>query len=323
MSNKPDLLVKDNLIRHLSEKIEMLDEIKRVSSAEKEPMILQSLLATVISFFESALLDTTREYVYARPDEIREVMLDALQKSDRKKFDKKKIIETGFDNYLIDDFIEEVAFLDIKEKIRKLKDLTGVNVDLGDKRWEWILETIARRNCFIHNDLIANNIYFSQAGQKAEEIDQGEKLEVTKSYLSIRIGHIQSLFRELRRKLKATFKDRDNVAAVRGLWDYIFENRYPLFFDQCWDISDKRIIRYKGPKVKELQGMVSPRTIGLFTAWMSFFNDHGYPDLKYFPYLYYVNTKDRAMISKKLKYLMDCFEKIDFQSFKIKVYAKG
>jgi len=321
MSDKPDLLVKDNLIRHLSEKINKLEEIKRISPLEKKPLLLQSLLATAISYFEAALLDTVREYVNARPDEIRKLMLDELLKSDRKKVDKKKIIEDGFGDYLIESFIEGVAFLDIKEKLRKLKELTGVEVDLGNERWEWILETIARRNCFIHNDLIANNTYFSQAGQKAEKIKQGKKLEVTKSYLSERIGHIQSLLRELRDKLEIAFKDWDNVAAVRGLWDYIFENRYPLVFDDCWDTTGK-LVRYKGPKIKELEKADSPRTIAMLTSWMSFFNSSGYPDLKFFPDLFYVNAEDRAMFSEKLKYLMDCFEKIDFQSFKVKVYSK-
>ena len=322
MSDKPDLLVKDNLIRHLSEKIKKLHEIVKVTSSYRESFVLESFLATTISYFDAAILDTIREYVYARPDEIREVMVDELLKSDKKKIDKKTIIEVGIDDYLIENFIEGIAFLDIKEKCRKLKDLTGVDVGLGDERWEWILETLARRNCFIHNDLIANNLYFSQAGQKAEKIDHGKKLEVTKSYLSERIGHIQSLLGELKGKLEIAFKDRDNVTAVKGLWEYIFENHIPLIFNKCWRVSDGWVT-YKGPKLEELQEMTSPREVCLFTAWMSFFNGAFYPDLKFFTYIFYNNPQDREMCSKKLKYLMDCFEKIDFQSFKVKVYSKG
>jgi len=322
MSKKPDLLVKDNLVRHLSEKITKLDEIKTISASCRQPLLLESLLATTISYFEASILDTVREYVYARPDEIREVMLNDLLKSDRKKINKKKIIEEGFDDYLIESFIEGVAFLDVKGKCRKLKELTDVDIDLGNERWEWILETVARRNCFIHNDLIANNLYFSQAGQKAEKIDQGKKLEVTKTYLSKRIGYIQSFLKEIKKKLRRAFKDRDNVAAVRGLWDYLFENHIPLIFDKCWEVKNGWVT-YKGPKVKELLDMISPRTVCLFTAWMSFFNGYGYPDVKFFPHIFYNSSEGREMYSKKLKYLMDCFEKIDFQSFKVKVYSKG
>ena len=56
---------------------------------------------------------------------------------------------------------------------------------------------------------------------------------------------------------------------------------------------------------------------------MSFFKGYGYPDVKFFPHIFYNSSEGREMYSKKLKYLMDCFEKIDFQSFKVKVYSKG
>jgi len=322
MSDKPDLLVKDNLVRHLSDKIAKLDDIKKVSSTCRESFVLDSLLATTVSYFEASILDTVREYVYARPDEIRELMLDELLKPGKDKLDKKIIGEIGFDEWLIERFIENISHLNIKDKLDRLKTLTCIEVNLGNERWEWILETIARRNCFIHNDLVANNTYYVQAGQRAEKLKQGKKLEVTKTYLSKRIGCIQSLLKEMKDKLGEAFKDRDNVTAVKGLWEYIFENRIPLIFKKCWRVSDGWIT-YKGPSIEELKEAVSPRTICLFTAWMSFFNVAFYRELKFFPDIFYVNAKDRAMYSKKLKYLMDCFEKIDFQSFKVKVYSKG
>ena len=68
--------------------------------------------------------------------------------------------------------------------------------------------------------------------------------------------------------------------------------------------------------------MVSPRTICLFTAWMTFFNSYGYPDVKYFSYIFYNSKEGRELYSQKLKYLMSSFEKIDFQNFNVKVYDK-
>ena len=72
MSAKPDLLVKDNLVRHLSSKIEKLNGIRNIISSIDEPPIFESLLALAVSYFEAAIVDTVREYVYARPDEIYE-----------------------------------------------------------------------------------------------------------------------------------------------------------------------------------------------------------------------------------------------------------
>jgi len=175
MSAKPNLLVKDNLVRHLSSKIKKLQEINNIIASNSEPLVSESLLAIVISYVEAALIDTVREYVYAKPDEIYELKLHKFDKEilDR---DRKKIRERGVEEYLIESFLDKVASGDNKKKLDSLAKLTGIKVDLGNSRWERILEAFARRNCLIHNDLIANNTYFSQAGQKAEKIQQGTSL---------------------------------------------------------------------------------------------------------------------------------------------------
>ena len=80
MTAKPNLLVKDNLVRHLLAKIKKLQKIKRISVSNSDPLISESLLATVVSYFEAALLDTVREYVYAKPDEIYELELHKFNK---------------------------------------------------------------------------------------------------------------------------------------------------------------------------------------------------------------------------------------------------
>lgn len=321
MSEKPNLLVKDNLVRHLTAKIKKLQEIKDVNASNSNPLISESLLTTVVSYFEAALLDTVREYVYAKPDEICELKLHQFDKIILDK-DRTKIKEKGLEEYLIESFLDKVASADNKEKFKNLEELTGINVDLGNERWERIHETFARRNCLIHNDLIANNTYFFQAGQKAEEIQQGKKLTITAEYLSERIDDIKSLLAEVKTSLEIIYQDRTHVAAVTELWDYLFENHYPLIFEECWNTSSK-FITYKGPNLEVLKDSISPRAICLFTAWMSFFGHAYNGDLKFFSSIFYNNATDREIYSKKLKYLMDSFEKIDFQGFDVQVYNKS
>lgn len=320
MPVKPNLLVKDNLVRHLSSKITKLQEIKRIADNNPEPLIFESLLAIVVSYFEAALLDTMREYVYANPDKIYEAMLLRFSKEILRK-DRNKIRENGLEDYLIESFLNEVAFADNKGKIKELAKVTGITVDLGNERWERIRETLARRNCLIHNDLHANNAYFSQAGQKAEKIEQGKKLTVTTTYLSGRIDDINSLLAEIKDELENVYKDRTNIVAVRELWDYLFENHYPMIFDECWKINGKTIF-YKGPRPEKIEDSVSPRTVCLFSAWMSFFGYAYKGDLKFFSSIFYNSYEGREIYTNKLKFLMDSFEKIDFQSFGVQVYNK-
>jgi|GEM_PF-6199056 len=321
MSEKPNLLVKDNLVRHLCSKIEKLSAIHSVSLTNDDQLIFDSLLATVVSYFEAALLDTVREYIYAKPDVIYELKLLKLD-NEIWKNNKEIIKEKGLEEYLIESFLEKVAFSDNKGKLNYLEKLTGIKVDIGNERWEKIRETFARRNCFIHNDLIANNNYFAQAGQKADNIDHGGKLVITAEYISERIDAIISLLSEVKTNLEVAYKDRTNIVAVKELWDYLFENHYPLIFEECWNTESKSII-YKGPKPDELQDLVSPRTVCLFSAWMSFFGYAFNGDLKFFSHIFYNSAKGRETYIKKLKFLMDSFENIDFQGFDVQVYNKS
>jgi hypothetical protein len=209
----------------------------------------------------------------------------------------------------------------IYEKIIKLKEVCDIQYDLGNEHWEFVKECIARRNCLIHNDMIVSNVYFRQAGQKAEAIEHGQKLTININYLSNSIEHLSSILTSIRDLLKTKYTLNTHITAVRNLWDYLFENRYPLSFDSCWEIQGS-LVEYKGPKVKELEEMVSPRTICLFTAWMTLFNSNGYPDVKYFSSVFYNSKESRELYSQKIKYLINSFEKIDFQSFNVKVYDK-
>jgi len=321
MSIKPNLLVKDNLVRHLSSKFEKLKGISNIISTIVEPPILESLLALSVSYFEAAIVDTVREYVYANPDEIYELMLSKLDKKILEN-DREEIKEKGLDDYMSEAFLHKIAYGDNKTKIKKLAELTSIDVNLGNERWERILEMFARRNCLIHNDLIANNTYFKQGGQKAESISPGEKIPITVQYLSERIEDLNSLLEEIKNSLNIAYKDRTHIAAVKGLWDYLFENHYPFIFEDCWH-TDDRLITYKGPSPEEIKESSSPRMVCLFSAWMSFFGYAYNGDLKYFSTIFYLNAKERKMYTKKLKYLMDAFETIEFQWFSVQVYNKS
>ena len=280
MSTKPNLLVKDNLVRHLSSKIEKLKGINNIIFTTDQSLIIESLLALSVSYFEAAIVDTIREYVYSKPDDIYELV---LQKFDKKilENDREEIRSKGLDNYLIEAFLDKVAYGDFKTKVKKLAELTGIELDLGNERWERILELFARRNCLIHNDLIVTNAYFKQAGQKAENISQGKKILITEQYLSDRIKDLNALLEEIKNKLNIAYQDRTHVATVKEFWDYLFENHYPFIFDDCWDTRGKSIT-YKGPSPQDIEECSSPRMVCLFSAWMSFFGYAYKGDLKYF-----------------------------------------
>lgn len=313
-----DLLVVDNLTRHIENKLKKLNEINELSSNSNDNLIHESLLPAVISYFEASIIDTIREYILARPYKFTNDMIDEFKQEENNKRD---ILESGLEEYLVEKFISNIDYKSLKDKIKQLRKICDIEYEIGNENWEFVKESIARRHCLIHNDLIVNNVYFKQAGRKADDKEQGKRLNVTKEYLEDRIDRIKIILIQIKDLLKAKYVSNTNVTAVKNIWDYLFENRHPLSFDECWSVGNNTVI-YKGPTVEELKEMVSPRTICLFTAWMSFFNSYGFPDVKYFSEIFYNSREGRELYSQKLKYLMNSFEKIDFLGFNVKVYDK-
>lgn len=313
-----DLLVVDNLTRHIENKLNKLNEIKHLCCNTSNDLIHESLLAVIISYFEASLIDVIREYILARSYTFTDKIIDKLKSKKNTKID---FAESELEDCLIELIISDINNNSIYEKIIKLKEVCDIQYDLGNEHWEFVKECIARRNCLIHNDLIVSNVYFRQAGQKAEAMEHGQKLTININYLSNSIEHLSSILTSIRDLLITKYALNTHITAVRNLWDYLFENRHPLLFDSCWEIQGSLVV-YKGPKVKELEEMVSPRTTCLFTAWMTLFNSYGYPDIKYFSSIFYNSKEGRELYSQKIKYLINSFEKIDFQSFNVKVYDK-
>jgi hypothetical protein len=313
-----DLLVVDNLIRHIENKLNKLNEIKNLCSETGNNLIHESFLAIIISYFEASLIDVIQEYILARPYQFYDKIIDRLKSE---KNTKVSFIGSELEEGLIELFISDINCGSIKEKIEKLKEICDIKYNLGNEHWEFIRECIARRNCLIHNDLIVNKVYFNQAGNKATDLELGKKLTIDINYLSNSIKHLSSILTSIRDLLKTKYALNTHISAVKNLWDYLFENHYPLLFDSCWKIQGG-FVEYKGPNIIELEEMVSQRTICLFTAWMTLFNSYGCPDVKYFSSVFYNSKKGRELYSQKFKYLINSFEKIDFQEFNIKGYEK-
>jgi hypothetical protein len=315
---KIDLLVVNNLTRHIENKLNKLNEIDHLCDETSNLIVHESLLVMIISYFEASLLDVIREYILSRPYRFVNEMIDEFKSEKNTKID---LASSELEDYLIELIMSKISNQPVKDKLVQLTTMCDINYNIGNKDWEFVKECIARRNCLIHNDLIVNNVYFRQAGQKAENIEHGQKLTISIKYLKNSIVHLGNILKSLRDLLRIKYALNTNIAAVRNLWDYLFEERPPLLFDSCWEVQCGSVL-YKGPNVKDLEEMISPRTICLFTAWMTFFNGYGYPDLKYFSYIFYNSKEGRELYSQKLKYLINSFEKIDFQNLNVKVYEK-
>ncbi|MHB8089470.1 MAG: hypothetical protein ACYDH2_14605 [Anaerolineaceae bacterium] len=318
-----DLLTNDNLCRHINSKIKLYASIQSEVVTRAPDANFSMYLPVVTSYLEAAIVDTIQEYTRARPYEI-------LQTRGKEKFEKKhkylkydELIQSEFSTWAISTYLDDVAFLEVKNKIIELKKICGIEVDLGNQNWEYIVELIARRNCFIHNDLIANSIYLDKAGNKKQAIETGKKIIVDKSYIIERIINCTKLLNAIKEQLVLKYSTVTNISAIHNLWKYVFYDNLVLRFDQCWNVDDAPNIHYVGPSEDDLRDSISPRMLCLFTAWRSFFNGY-HSDLKYFSQIYCGGfpEHERKYYSERLKYLIDIYDYIDFQSFHVNLYAK-
>lgn len=319
METKPDLLVVGNLIRHLEMKIQRIDELLILLDKISENILLKSLLSTCISYFESALVDTIKEYILARPKDIK------LDKIDYDKVIKliasQKNESNNIDDLLLDQYIRNVEFEDNKKKIRILDAYLKIDIDLGTSIWERIREYISRRNCFIHNDLVANKTYFTQAGSQSYSIKLGDKIQINKDYMISCCKDIKNFLIEIKNKTEIKFSENTKESAFRKIWDYIFEDNMFFEFDSFWKIDSNSLVHI-GPSIDELKEEVSTRKICLYTAWLAFFNKRYNGEIKYFSDIVYTNITDRKKYTDKLNYLINSFEIIDFQTMDISTYRK-
>lgn len=323
MIPKIDLLSKDNLTRHLNSKIKRFEELKIQIVSLDENFSYEVFLPLVVSYFEAAVLDTIREYVYARSYEVIDEQINEFNKNNKSKLDLEQIKGSGFENWLIEKYLDRITSLDNKDKLLKLKSLFQIEFDLGNENWEFIIELIARRNCLVHNDLISNNTYIKKAGNKKESDRLNIVLFVNKSYLLSRLDNFLTLLCSLAKIIEDKYSAHDNISAIKNLWNFVFDDDAVFNFEECWDISKISLIKYKGYSIDELSDMTSPRMVCLFSAWLSFFNGY-HQDLKFFSQIFSNGfpADEREFYSERLMYLMNCFDKIDFQSFNVQIYKK-
>ena len=318
-----DLLTNDNLCRHINSKIKLYTNIQTEVETRAPDANFSMYLPVVTSYLEAAIVDTIQEYTRARPYEILQTQGKEYFAKMQKHLKYDDVIKNDISTWIINTYLNDVAFFDLKDKIVELKNLCGIEIDLGNNNWEYIVELTARRNCFIHNDLIVNSIYLCKAGNRKENLDIGKKIEVTSAYLVGKISNCVNLLNAIKFKLEAKYSATTNVTAMHNLWTYVFNNDCVLQFEECWETKDAPHISYKGPSEEELRESISPRMLCLFTAWRSFFNGH-HSDLKYFSQIYCNGfpQHEREFYSERLKYLIDIFDYIDFQSFHVNLYAK-
>ncbi|OMG00425.1 hypothetical protein [Paenibacillus sp. FSL R7-0337] len=162
--------------------------LKDYRSRQKQLSILyQSTLISMVIYFEMFVASIIKHrlvrYPKAADIEYKTLTFDDIRKLGSFENAEQYLIEQVIETLLRDKYLEWINYIKTNMKL-KLDRISPLN----DK----VIEIIQRRNLFVHNEGIANNIYLNNINSEFKsEVMLGEKLEITPEYIDKSISTIR------------------------------------------------------------------------------------------------------------------------------------
>tara|TARA_R110002072_G_C7883698_1_gene528229 strand:+ start:14 stop:1345 length:1332 start_codon:yes stop_codon:yes gene_type:complete len=192
-----------------------------------ELLYTNSLISTLssVEWFFSQLL----HFYYDKHPESAGVQKRTMTLTELKSFDSIDDAE----KYLIDIKIDEILRGNFESWILLLKTELSLGLGYLNDMMDELVEVYQRRNLFVHNGGVVNSIYLSKVKEtQRKNIQNGQKLNVDKSYLDNTICKLQKAFiliaAELWKKLSPDDTTRGEI-----LGDIVYENLLHSRWEIC------------------------------------------------------------------------------------------
>ncbi|HZI56051.1 MAG TPA: hypothetical protein VFF39_04720 [Verrucomicrobiae bacterium] len=213
---------------HAEPKKNYIDAIKVITVASKHQSLLyRSALISLISSAEWFLSQVFREHLERYPE-------TAGTKDKLLSLDELKSFDSVGDarKYIIDIRIDEIMWGSLEDWIKYLTEKIKLSAGYLKPTKERLTEIFQRRNVMVHNNGVANSIYFHKvAAEFRPGISLGQELTISPEYLRDGIDLIESNFillgAELWKQLDA--KDEDRGAAIANVaFERLSEERWTV-----------------------------------------------------------------------------------------------
>ncbi|WP_320046798.1 hypothetical protein [uncultured Ilyobacter sp.] len=288
----PNLLILKNLLGPVDTVATALSEI---ASAAEDPNVVdvvrQGLFILAVARVETVLSDTLKYYLSVIPQKISKESLSVT---------KDEFLAHRFDliDFQIEKFLHSLFYKPIDDVLGYFCSTLSLEADPSALSAP-LHEIKATRNVLLHNNLVSNSAYLEAAGESRRANKQGEKLEITQSYLKDSLDTLLSFVAEVDRLISSKYMDYTKLAAIRRLWDFTFKSQV-MPFDDFWCVDEKADNISSRKKGKYEDGLSSSETIFL-SVWRAHFSGYA-PDLK--PITMYTLDDDHQA---KLLYLLSVF----------------
>lgn len=261
---RPILLLKNELIKPISQALERIEKIRERKANNVDNIILEGLFALAVSSFENSITDTLRVLFTGIPDK-----LDIKSEN----ISKLELIDGNPLKQAIENKVIAVSYKSLQEIITFFTTSTNLNSDLiTDDELNSLLEIKATRNLLIHNNLVENNFYIQTAGPyRRNSIGNDQKITIDQDYLYQSLIILRNVLQKFLIGLESKYAQYTKIRAAKELFNYIFKTPV-MVFDNEFDVDEERdVISFR--KESSKMGALSSSERFYFNVWIA--HSHG------------------------------------------------
>jgi len=191
-------------------------------------MLYQSSLISLIVFFELSISRVLHTHITKFP---------GIMSIKEKTLSLEEIRRLGTfedaEKHLIDQEIENIMFGSLEKWYKYLTEKIKIGVPYFEKNKDRLIEIFQRRNIVVHNDGIANSIYFKNViSELRDSIKLGDKIIIDRDYInsSILLIEISGTF-----ILIEMWRKAEKVSPERV--EMLLDDIYDAMMEENWELS--------------------------------------------------------------------------------------
>ena len=136
----------------------------------------------------------------------------------------------------------ELAYGKFEKFVRHFADTLELTASLSHELISTVNEVKCTRDCIIHSDGKANDLYFAKAGRSARAFRNGDKLDTSPTYFTAAVAAVSQFITNIKAGLPTHYTDSSKSYVFKQMWEATcLKQRFA--FDQIWQIIDGSMVR--------------------------------------------------------------------------------
>ncbi|HCC06994.1 MAG TPA: hypothetical protein DEP72_02335 [Clostridiales bacterium] len=227
-----------------------------VSSRKQKNVLYQSALISLIVTFEYLISCAIRQKLTLFPKSIgkegTKLSLDEIIKLDS--------LESATE-YVIDQEVYKLMMKGFEGWYEYIKKDMKINIEYIDNNMAEVKEIFLRRNLFVHNAGIINNLYINEVGNKKGNIVLNKKIDINREYIEKSIKALSIVGYEIILCISDKILEKSDMINIGDEFDMI---GFDIMNENQWEVALNIFNRVKCLK----KVTTNHRTVAQINAWL-------------------------------------------------------